>query len=294
MGICNIQIIRSLHDVEDGEIDPLAPSNVEEGWYGRGAPPIIVNQSEQDLSNPNLPANIGLTLSGPVSTTTAKTGVTRQRSASGAKAAPISITNNAIEIFNQKSAPPNQEKFSPSMKRSVSISHEDILRHVPSSPRLARFAIQSMPENPFGADDEATKASAKKEKSQHHRRVSGSLKVDANVLIKWGKGKDEEYRRGLLIYRVITLKRLILKFIGADQKIVVHGRMDVGTYDKDGPLGPKDAIRIMDLLGVIEEEYNCLMRDLQDLMLPDFEINLRRKIETATRMQSTYKCFSTM
>ena len=279
-----------MHDVEDGEIDPLAPSNVEEGWYGRGAPPIMVSQSEQDLTSP-LSANIGLTLSGPASTAAATSGITRQRSLSGSRAPPITIPENASK--NQSSLPPPHDKFSPSMTRSVSISQEDIMKHVPSSPRLARFAIQSSPEKPFGYDDPAKK-SAKKEKTHRRPSTGSNLKVDANVLIKWGKGKDEEYRRGLLIYRVISLKRLIIEFIGGGQNIVVHRRMDVGTYDRDGPLGPKDAIRIMDLLGVVEEEYNCLMRDLQDLMLPDFEINLRRKIETASRMQQTYKCFSTM
>ena len=271
-----------MHDVEDGELDPLAPSNVEEGWYGRGAPPIAVSQSEQELGSPS--ANLGLNLT---SLSSIGAGLnapvpppsTRYRSSSGSRAPPGSNDNTKV-------APSVAGIFAPDMGRSLSISQEDIIRHVPSSPRLARFAIKTSPEKPVDDMKSIPKAT---------RRTSGSnLKVDANVLIKWGKGKDEEYRRGLLIYRVISLQRLIVAFIGASRSSVIHRRMDVGIYDRDGPLGPKDAVRIMDLLGVVEEEYNCLIRDLQDLMLPDFEISLRRKIETATRMQQTYKCFSTM
>jgi hypothetical protein len=304
------EILRSLHDVEDGEIDPLAPSNVEEGWYGRGAPPIAPSQSEAELG---AGSPLGYSLSGVFNPGT------RHRSNSGGckSAPPISVPGpppglspasasasasgpgggvdiSSVDIGPELSLQPPplpldiSASASPRMTRSVSISQEDIMRHIPSSPRLARFAIKSSPEN---KGEEFRKTFKKKS----HRRTStpSNLKVDANVLIKWGKGKDEEYRTGLLIYRVISLKRLIVELIGADRSLVIHRRMDVGTYDRDGPLGPKDAVRLMDFLGVVEEEYNCLIRDLQDLMLPDFEINLRRKIETATRMQQTYKCFST-
>lgn len=242
----------------------------------------MVCQSEQDLMAP-----LGLATNISTPAVADANMLTRQRSLSGtAKASPI-----VIPADNMKPLAAPHEKFSPSLKRSVTISQEDIIKHVPSSPRLARFAIQNSPETPFGY--ESGKKSAKREISHRRPSTGSNLRVDANVLIKWGKGKDEEYRRGLLIYRVISLKRLILEFIGAGQNTVIHSRMDVGYDDRDGPLGPKDAIRIMDLLGVVEEEYNCLMRDMHDLMLPDFEINLRRKIETASRMQQTYKCFST-
>lgn len=256
---------------------------MEEGWYGRGAPPIAVCQSEQDLGSPAA-VNIGLSLSSVPSigaglNVPAPPATTRHRSLSGSRAPPGSIENTKVQ-------PSLSGVFAPDMGRALSISQEDIIKHVPSSPRLARFAIKTSPEKPIEHRKSIPKAT---------RRTSGSnLKVDANVLIKWGKGKDEEYRRGLLIYRVISLQRLIVAFIGASRSSVIHRRMDVGIYDRDGPLGPKDAVRIMDLLGVVEEEYNCLIRDLQDLMLPDFEISLRRKIETASRMQQTYKCFSTM
>ena len=214
--------------------------------------------------------------------------LTRHRSNSAGNKTPVSSSNLDQNIGLSLQTPDPASHFPSNITGSVSISQEDIMRHNPASPRNARFAIQYSPEKP--------EDSRKVIKKGHNKSWTPSnLKVDANVLIKWGKGKDEEYRRGLLLYRVITLKRLIVEFVGADRKSsVIHRRMDVGTYDRDGPLGPKDAVKIMDSLGVVEEEYNCLMRDLQDLMLPDFEINLKRKLETVTRMQQTYKCFSTL
>jgi hypothetical protein len=122
------------------------------------------------------------------------------------------------------------------------------------------------------------------------------LKVDAERLIKWGKGKDAEYRHGLLVYRVLTLKRLIAEYLGVVSTALERPRMDVGTSRNemdDDALQAKAITRMMGLFGVDAEEYYCLCRDMQDLMLPDFEIKLRRKMETCMRMQRTYKCFST-
>jgi hypothetical protein len=192
----------------------MAPRSVEDGWYGRGAPPIIAQHGSMG---------------------------------------DISVTQEQVH-------------------KSLSISQEDISKN-----------------SPHGTHRHAHKGAAPL------LVADPKLKVDASVLIKWGKGKDAEYRRGLLVYRVISLKRLIAEYLGGqkDSLGLDHARMDVGMGDLDTENRPKNSLRAMGLLGVAAEEYNCLMRDLQDLMLPDFEINLRRKIETATRMQQTYRCFST-
>jgi hypothetical protein len=211
-----------LHDVEDGQLDPLAPRSVEEVWYGRGAPPITSSQSDADLKSPR---------------------------ATGKQ------TNH--------------------ISRVLSASQDDVNNMVsPASPSVRRHLPGV--------------------KTASHAAASQMLKVDAGALIKWGKGKNEEYRRGLLMYRVIILKRLISEYLGIVPSGFDHVRMDVGITQSDISVESKEALKLIGLLGVGTEEYDCLMRDLQDLMLPDFEINLRRKIDTATRMQQTYRCFSTM
>jgi hypothetical protein len=244
--------MRTLQDVEDGEIDPFAGRSEEEVWYGRGSLPFSSVPSYQELS---------LTASSP------------------AQHHPVASSPLATGLAGDASAARQAPNLLSPSGRNVTWSEE------------GDWAIEGRV-----TDTPATKSPSVNRSRLTVTPTPSKLKVDAERLIKWGKGKDAEYRHGLLVYRVLTLKRLIAEYLGVVSTALERPRMDVGTSRnemEDDALQAKAITRMMGLFGVDAEEYYCLCRDMQDLMLPDFEIKLRRKMETCMRMQRTYKCFST-
>lgn len=253
--------MRTLQDVEDGEIDPFAGRNEEEVWYGRGLLPFSSEPSYQELFPGATVPSSGHAPS-PLTT-----GVNNSADASAMRAAPNLVSPGNRNVTWGVSAQPDQ-------------------MDTDEGEWMIEGRITDTP---------ATKSSMNRS-TLTVTPTPSKLKVDAERLIKWGKGKDAEYRHGLLVYRVLTLKRLITEYLGVVSTALERPRMDVGTSRNemdDDDLQAKAITRMMGLFGVDAEEYYCLCRDIQDLMLPDFEIKLRRKMETCMRMQRTYKCFST-